>query len=374
MKKRMFWMLAVVIAFIAIIASVKTFQIKAAMAQGASYQPPPEAVTTVVAKTDEWNTNLNAIGSVAAVQGVTVAADLPGLVQEIGFTSGQSVNQGDVLIRLDTKQERAQFAAAEAQRELARLELARTQALLGKSLISQSTYDTAAATFKSADAGVGQIRATIERKTIRAPFAGVLGIRQVNLGQYLAGGAPIVSLQSIRPVYVNFTVPQQEIGLVSVGSSVQVTSDALGQPEVGRIAAFDSVIDEATRNARVQATFDNRSGKLRPGMFVEAQIARGARTTVIALPVSAISYAPFGDSVFIVEDVKGPNGKSYRGVRQQFVKLGGSRGDQVAVLSGVKPGEEIVTSGVFKLRPGAAVTVNNKIQPGNNPAPKPENS
>jgi len=374
MKKRMFWMLAVVIAFIAIIASVKTFQIKAAMAQGASYQPPPEAVTTVVAKTDEWNTNLNAIGSVAAVQGVTVAADLPGLVQEIGFTSGQSVNQGDVLIRLDTKQERAQFAAAEAQRELARLELARTQALLGKSLISQSTYDTAAATFKSADAGVGQIRATIERKTIRAPFAGVLGIRQVNLGQYLAGGAPIVSLQSLRPVYVNFTVPQQEIGLVSVGSGVQVTSDALGQPEVGRIAAFDSVIDEATRNARVQAIFDNRSGKLRPGMFVEAQIARGARTTVIALPVSAISYAPFGDSVFIVEDVKGPNGKSYRGVRQQFVKLGGSRGDQVAVLSGVKPGEEIVTSGVFKLRPGAAVTVNNKIQTGNNPAPKPENS
>jgi len=367
-------MLAVVIVFIAIIASVKTFQIKAAMAQGASYQPPPEAVTTVVAKADEWNTSLNAIGSVAAVQGVTVAADLPGLVQEITFTSGQSVNQGDVLIRLDTKQERAQLAAAEAQRELARLELERTKALLGKSLISQSTYDTAAATFKSADAGVGQISATIERKTIRAPFAGVLGIRQVNLGQYLAGGAPIVSLQSLRPVYVNFTVPQQEIGLVSVGSSVQVTSDALGQPEVGRIAAFDSVIDEATRNARVQALFDNRSGKLRPGMFVEAQIARGARTTVIALPVSAISYAPFGDSVFIVEDVKGPNGKSYRGVRQQFVKLGGARGDQVAVLTGVKPGEEIVTSGVFKLRPGAAVTVNNKIQPGNNPAPKPENS
>ena len=374
MKKRMFWMLAVVIVFIAIIASVKTFQIKSAMAQGASYQPPPEAVTTVVAKADEWNTTLNAIGSVAAVQGVTVAADLPGLVQEIGFTSGQSVNQGDVLIRLDTKQERAQLASAEAQRELARLELERTQALLGKSLISQSTYDNAAATFKSADAGVGQIRATIERKTIRAPFAGVLGIRQVNLGQYLAGGAPIVSLQSLRPVYVNFTVPQQEIGLVSVGSSVQVTSDALGQAEVGRIAAFDSVIDEATRNARVQAIFDNRSGKLRPGMFVEAQIARGARTTVIALPVSAISYAPFGDSVFIVEDVKGPNGKSYRGVRQQFVKLGGSRGDQVAVLTGVKPGEEVVTSGVFKLRPGASVTVNNSVQPGNLAAPKPADS
>jgi membrane fusion protein (multidrug efflux system) len=374
MKKRMLWMLIVVIAFIVIIGTVKTFQIKAAMAQGASYQPPPEAVTTVIAKQEQWNTTLNAIGSVASVQGVTVAADLPGLVQEIDFTSGQFVRQGDVLVRLDTKQERAQLASAEAQRDLARLELQRAQTLQSKALISQSTYDTAAATFKSADAGVGQISASIERKTIRAPFGGVLGIREVNLGQYLAGGAPIVSLQSVRPVYVNFTVPQQEMSLLTIGSSVEATSDALGQSEVGKVSAFDSVIDEATRNARVQAIFDNTSGKLRPGMFVEAQLARGARTTAVTLPVSAISYAPFGDSVFIVEEVKGPNGKSYRGVRQQFVKLGGSRGDQVAVLTGVKPGEEVVTSGVFKLRPGAAVTVNNTIQPGNNPAPKPEDS
>src|SRR2546428_6816237 len=182
MKKRMFWMLAVVIAFIAIIASVKTFQIKAAMAQGASYQPPPEAVTTVVAKTDEWNTTLNAIGRVAAVQGVTVAADLPGLVQEIDFTSGQSVNQGDVLIRLDTKQERAQLAAAEAQRELGRLELERTKALPGKSLISQSTYDTAAAKLKSPDAGDGPDRATAARKATPAAFRGRARNRQGQFG------------------------------------------------------------------------------------------------------------------------------------------------------------------------------------------------
>src|SRR5438445_251386 len=223
MKKRMFWMLAVVIAFIVIIGTVKTFQIKAAMAQGASYQPPPEAVTTVIAKQEQWNTTLGAIGSVAAVQGVTIAADLPGLVSEIDFTSGQSVHQSDVLVRLDTKQERAQLAAADAQRDLAKSELDRAQSLLSKSLISQSTYDTAAATFKSAEAGVGEISAAIARKTIRAPFSGTLGIRQVNLGQYLAGGAPIVSLQSLQPAYVNLTVPQQELARLHVGGEIQVT-------------------------------------------------------------------------------------------------------------------------------------------------------
>jgi len=369
MKKRMFLMLLAVFAFLAIIGGFKFFQIKAAMAQGGSYQPPPEAVTTVVAKGEEWDTTLKAIGTVAAVNGVTVSADLPGVVAEIDFDSGRSVKKGDILVRLDTKQEQAQLASAIAQRELARLDLERQKGMLEKQIVPQATFDTAAATFKSAEAAVEQIRATIERKTIRAPFAGVLGIRQVNLGQYLAGGAPIVSLQSVRPVYVNFTVPQQEIGLMSVASAVHLDTG-----DTGKITAADSVVDEATRNMRVQATFDNASGKLRPGMFVEAQLARGAKTNVVALPASAISYAPFGDSVFIVEDIKDPKGKSYRGVRQQFVKLGGSRGDQVAVLTGVKPGEEVVTSGVFKLRPGAAVIVNNAVQPGNNPKPNPENS
>jgi membrane fusion protein (multidrug efflux system) len=233
-------------------------------------------------------------------------------------------------------------------------------------------YDTAAAQFKQSEAKVAELRATIARKVIRAPFDGVLGIREINLGQYLAGGAPIVSLQSLRPAYVNFSVPQQDIGRLSLGTNVEVTTDT-GTTETGKVTAFDAVIDEATRNGRVQASFPNTDGKLHPGMFIEAHFARGAKTMAITLPVSSISYAPFGDSVFIVEDVKGPDGKSYRGVRQQFVKLGDARGDQVAVLTGVKQGEEVVTSGVFKLRPGAAVTVNNSIQPGNNPAPRPEN-
>jgi membrane fusion protein (multidrug efflux system) len=237
-------------------------------------------------------------------------------------------------------------------------------------IIPQATYDAAAAEAKQADARVAELRATIERKIIRAPFDGVLGLREINLGQYLAGGAAIVSLQSLRPVYVNFSVPQQEMSHLAVGSAIEV--DAGGVTESGKVTAFGAVIDQATRNGQVQASLANADGRLRPGMFVDVHFAHGAKTTAIALPASAISYAPFGDSVFIVEDVKGPDGKTYRGVRQQFVKLGESRGDQVAVLTGVKPGEEVVTSGVFKLRPGAAVQVNNSIQPGNNPQPRPE--
>ena len=372
MAKRMIIMLVVVFAFIGALGLFKFNQIKAAMSQ--SWNPPPEAVTTVIAKPVEWNTTLGAIGSVAAVNGVTVAADLPGLVSEIDFESGKSVNKGDVLVRLDTKEERAQLAAAEAAADLARLALGRTQGMLAGGIVPQSTYDNDAATYKQAVAHVGEIKASIERKTIRAPFSGILGIRQVNLGQYLAGGAPIVALQAFRPAYVNFNVPQQELGRLQKESQVEVTSDALGGSEIGKIFAFDSVIDEATRNVHVQAIFDNADGKLRPGMFVDAVLARGTKTNVIALPASAINYAPFGDSVYIVENRTGKDGKTFLGVRQQFVKIGASRGDQVGILTGVKPGEEVVTSGVFKLRPDAPVQVNNAIQPSNNAAPKPEDS
>jgi membrane fusion protein (multidrug efflux system) len=277
-------------------------------------------------------------------------------------------------VRLDTKQEHAQLVAAEAARELARVDFNRAKDMLANGIIPQATYDSTSAQFKQADARVGEIKATIARKIIRAPFSGVLGIRQVNLGQYLEGGAPIVGLQSLRPAYVNFTVPQQEIGALPIGTQVEVTSDAIGGSETGKINALDSTIDEATRHVHVQAIFNNTSGKLRPGMYVDTKLPQGKSADVITLPASAIAYAPFGDSVFIVEDVKGPNGKTFRGVRQQFVKLGGSRGDQVAVFTGVKPGEEVVTSGVFKLRPGAAVQVNNSVQPANSSAPKPEDS
>jgi membrane fusion protein (multidrug efflux system) len=263
----------------------------------------------------------------------------------------------------------------EAQRDLAHINFARMKQLVDEGVIARTEYDNATAQQKATDAQVGETRATIARKTIRAPFSGILGIRQVNLGQYLSAGEAIVPLQSLNPIYVNFGVPQQTAAQARVGRTLRVSSnDVGGLTFAGRVTALDSVVNEATRNVQVQATLANPGGKLRPGMFVQVEIATGADRPVIALPTSAINYAPYGDSVYIVSDLKDPNGKTYRGVRQEFVKVEGSRGDQVAVVSGVKPGDEVVSSGVFKLRNGAAVQVNNKVQPGNNPAPKPEDS
>ena len=375
MLKRMLIMLAVVVALIAGLGFVKYKQISAAIAQGANYAPPPDAVTTIVAKRENWPSTLDVIGTAQAIQGVTVSADLPGTVTKINFESGQAVHVGDVLVELDTRQERAQLAAAEAQRDLARINFGRSKELVKQGVLAQTEYDNTFQAQKSAEAQVGEIQATIERKTIRAPFTGVLGLRQVNLGQYLAAGQAIVPLQSLNPIYVNFGVPQQIAPQVRSGRVLKVTSDDLpGAAFTGRVTAVDSVISEATRNIQVQSTLPNPSGKLRPGMFVQVQVVLGASRNVITLPASAINYAPYGDSVFVVTDLTDPKGKMYRGVRQQFVKVEGSRGDQVAVVSGVDPGQEVVTSGVFKLRNGAAVTINNSVQPSNNPKPNPQDT
>jgi membrane fusion protein (multidrug efflux system) len=375
MAKRMILMLTVTVAFIAALGFVKFKQIQTAIAQGAAFQPPPEAVTTIVAEEEEWPSTLQAIGTMAAVQGVTVSTDLSGTVDRIAFASGQPVREGAVLVQLDTRQERSQLAAVDAQRELARLNFGRMKDLLDQRVISRAEFDRAMTDQKHSDAQAGEINTTIERKTIRAPFSGVLGIRQVNLGQYLAAGDPIVLLQSLNPIYVNFGVPQQDAGQIRPGRSVRITTDDLAGVEfTGRVTAVDAVVDEATRNVQVQATLSNPDGKLRPGMFVQSEVVLGAPRTVVALPAPAISYAPYGDSVFIVTTLEGPNGEPYRGVRQQFVKLGGARGDQIAIVDGIKPGDEVVTSGVFKLRNGAAVEVNNKVKPANNRAPKPEDS
>ena len=375
MLKRMILMLVTVAVFLGAIGFVKFRQIQTAIAQAAAFQPPPEAVTTIVAHEEEWPATLSAIGTVVAVHGVTVSADLPGIVSGIDFDSGRTVREGDLLVQLDTSQERAQLAAAEAQRDLAALHFERMRGLLAKGVTSQSEYDQAEAASKPAEARVGEIRATIERKTIRAPFAGILGIRQVNLGQYLSAGDPVVPLQTLQPIYVNFAVPQQDVGALAVDAEVRLTVEGDGGLEHrGRVSAINSVVDEATRNVQVQATFDNTDKSLRPGMFVEVQVVLGPGTPVVALPASSIQYAPYGNTVFLVEDVQGPDGQTYLGVRQEFVKLGSARGDQVAVLSGVRPGEQVVTSGVFKLRNGAAVQINNDIQPGNDPAPSPEDS
>lgn len=368
-------MLIGVAAFVAVVGTVKYFQIQAAIAQASSFQPPPEAVTTIVAKQEQWPATLSAIGSVAAVHGVTVSADMPGIVDTISFESGTTVRQGEVLVRLDTRQERAALAAAEAQRELTRLNFERMNGLRDEGIVSLAEYDRSSAEAKEAEARVGEMRAAIDRKTIRAPFTGLLGIRQVNRGQYLDGGSPVVPLQSLDPIYVNFSVPQQSVAVLRTGGAVRVTVEgAPGVEHTGKITAVDSIVNEATRNIQVQATFANTKGELRPGMFVESQVVLGEQEPVVSLPASSISYAPYGDSVFVVTDMDGANGSKYKGVRQQFVKLGGARGDQVAVVSGVNPGDVVVSSGVFKLRGGAAVVVNNDVRPANNPAPKPEDS
>jgi len=372
MTRRTVLMLLVVVGAVFALGTVKVRQIQVATAQAMSFQPPPEAVTTVVARQEHWPTTLTAIGTVKAERGVTLSADLPGVIEEIAFDSGRAVREGQVLVRLDTRQERAQLAAAEAQRELARINFERVRGLVAQGIVAQAELDRLSAEHKQAEARVGEIRATIERKQIRAPFSGVLGIRQVDLGQYLNAGDPIVPLQALDPIHVNFSVPQQQLVEVRVGREVRV---ALSGPDArsvtGSITAVDAVVDQATRNLQAQATFANPKGDLRPGMFVEAQVVTGEAATVLVLPASAISFAPYGDSVFVVADAKESKGKA---VTQQFVKLGPARGDQVAVLSGIGEGAEVVSSGAFKLRNGALVQVNNEVQPANDAHPKPEDN
>jgi membrane fusion protein, multidrug efflux system len=375
MAKRLILMLLVVGALLAGLGFVKYRQIETAIAAGSSFAPPPTSVTTVVAKRETWPSTLAVIGTAAAIQGVTVSADLPGTVDKIHFESGRSVHEGDILVELDTRQERAQLANLEAQRDLAHIQYGRSEQLVKAGVISKSEYDNATAQQKATEAQVGDIKAAIARKNIHAPFSGMLGIRQISLGQYLAAGQSIVSLQSLNPIYVNFGVPQQDAPMMGIGRNLRVTStDLPGIVFSGKITALDSVINEQTRNIQVQATFQNPGGKLRPGMYVQVELPLGKPRDVIPLPASAINYAPYGDSVYVVTDLKDQKGKTYRGVKQQVVKVEGSRGDQVAVISGINPGDEVVSSGVFRLRNAAPVQVNNSVKPGNDPNPKPDES
>jgi membrane fusion protein, multidrug efflux system len=365
----------VVIVVIAGLGFVKFQQIKAAIAAGQSYSPPPEAVTSVVAKQDEWEGTLEAVGSVEPVRGVTLSADLAGVVDRIEFDSGSRVSAGQTLVVLDTRQERAQLASARAALQLAKTSLDRARTLIATQAIAQADFDQVDAQYRMAEAQVQEIEATIERKTIRAPFSGVAGIRQVNLGEYLNSGAPVVPLMSPNPIYIDFAVPQQQLASLRVGATVHANVDNdTREIATGRVTAVNPVVDDDTRNVQVQATFRNPKGELNPGMYVTVHVDLGKATPVIALPVTAINYAPYGNSVFIIEDLKGPDGKTYRGVRQQFVKLGAARGDQVAVLDGVTAGQEVATAGVFKLRTGAAVIVNNEVQPSNSTSPNPKDS
>lgn len=374
LKKFSFMAIAIGLAvvIIAILAAIKTAQIRKLMSQ--SFEMPPTAVTSLVVETEDWIPAMKAVGSTAAVQGVMVSTDQPGIVTKINFESGQTVKEGDLLVQLDVSQEEAQLRSAQAQQKLAALNLQRQQNLIKSRVSAQSEMDTAQAQFDQASASVLEMKSQVDKKTIRAPFSGVLGIRQVNLGQYLQSGAQVVPLQALDPIYVNFYLPQQALGRLAAGQEVVVKAEGLSEDFKGKLNAVDSVVDEATRNVRVQATVPNPKGFLRPGMFVNTELPQKEKTSFVVLPATAIQYAPYGDTVYIVEDMSAPDGKTYRGVRQQVVKIGETRGDRVAIISGVNPGEEVVTSGVFKLRQGAPVMINNSIVPENSETPKPEDT
>ncbi len=376
MTKKIILTLVIVLVLVGLLAGIKGLQFQTMFAQGANFAQPPETVTTTEVKQDTWQPTLTAVGSVAPVQGVMLSAEMSGTVKNIAFESGATVRAGELLVELDTSVEQAQLRSAMAGADLARLNLERARGLRGKEMMSQADLDSAEAQAKQANAQIDNIRAVIGKKTIRAPFAGRTGIRQVNLGQFLDNGAAIVTLQSLDPVYVDFALPQQNLAQLGVGMAVRVTTDAFpGQSFEGKLTAINSEVDTVTRNVRLQATLANLAGHLRPGMYVNVAAALPETERVLMIPATAVLYAPYGDSVFVVEDKKDEKtGAVGKVLNQKFVRLGKTRGDFVVVASGLDVAQTIVTTGVFKLRNGMSVVVDNKLAPNFQLAPKPANS
>lgn len=373
MVKKFFIAVGGFIVVFVTLGAVKAAQVKKMMS--APHTMPLASVTTAEAASVQWHASINAIGTLAPVQGVTIAADADGAITKVAVESGAVVKAGDILVELDTSVELAQLAATEARAELARVNIERNKELIERQAISKSEFDAAAASAKQASAEVAALKAQIAKKQVRAPFAGRVGIRLVNLGQFVARGAPLMPLQKLDPIYVNFNVPQQQLPAIAVGNKVSLIIDAFEATRFeATVTAINSEVDPVTRNISVQATVANPKEMLRAGMFARVEVQMPQAETLIVVPATAISYASYGNSVFIVEEMKGEDGKAFLGVRQQFVKLGVTRGDLVAVREGVKPGEQVATAGVFKLRNGLPVQVNNTVKPTANAAPKPSNS
>lgn len=373
MKKKILLGAAVVVLVFLVLAGVKAMQIRAMIGQASAMQIPPEPVTSAEVKQETWQPTFSAVGSISAVQGVTVSAEVGGAVDRIAFDSGATVKQGDLLVQLDVASEEAQLRAEEANAELARLDIERARDLVERKVIAKSEWDAAEAKYKQAVARVENFRALIAKKTIRAPFAGRLGIRQVNLGQIVEVRQPIVSLQSLDPVYVDFSLPQQRLAALEVGMKVEVTTDAVPDRKfAGTLTALNSSIDAATRSVPLQGTLENKDHLLRPGMFAKVEVVLPQEKPVLVIPATAVAYAPYGDSVFVIEQQKDEkSGQSGLVLRQQFVRLGDTKGDFVTVTQGLTAGQQIVSTGVFKLRNGAPVMINNELAPKPQLAPKP---
>jgi membrane fusion protein (multidrug efflux system) len=352
-----------ILALFFVLADVKAFQIR--KMASSPMVIPATTVTSAVVKEEDWAPQIPSVGSVSAVQGAVVSAELGGVVGEIKFENGALAKKGDVLLRLDASAEEGQLRTAEADVELARQDLARTRDLAVRKVVSKAELDGAESKFKQKEGSVDQMRSMITKKEVRAPFDGQLGIRQVNVGQSIDARQPVVALTSLDPVYVDFAVPQQYLSQLSQGLEVHVRSDAMpGHEFNGKLTAINSMVDAITRNVSVQATLENHDRALRPGMFAKVEVMLPEKKKALVVPGSAISYAPFGDSVYVIEKKKDEKtGKESQTIRQQFVRVGEARGDFVAITDGLKPNETIVSTGVFKLRNGMPVTINNDLAP-----------
>jgi membrane fusion protein (multidrug efflux system) len=337
---------------------------------------PPTTVSSVSVKEEDWAPRLTAVGSVSAVQGAVVSAELAGVVSEINFENGGEAKKGEVLMKLDASQEEALLRSAEAEAQLAQTDLERSRDLAMKKVVSSAELDSAQSKFRRLNAVVDQVRSSIAKKTLIAPFDGQLGIRQVNVGQMINAGQQVVPLTSLDPVFADFALPQQYFGQLTPGLEVHVTTDAIpGRVFNGKLTAINSMVDSSTRNITLQATLDNSDHALRPGMFAKAEVMLPEKHKTLVVPGSAISYAPFGDSVFVIEKKKDEKtGKESQVIRQQFVRVGEGRGDLVAITQGLKAGETIVSTGVFKLRNGMTVTINNDLAPNPQVNPHPIDS
>jgi membrane fusion protein (multidrug efflux system) len=368
-------MLGAVILILGAIAAFKYSSLQKAARARAAARPPPVSVAAISAAESTWQRQFHAVGVLDAVEGVTVSNELAGTVSRIAFESGQHVKQGDLLVQLDISTDEAQLRGLEAQATLARITLARAHELRAANSNSQADLDSADAQYQQALAGVDNQRAVIAKKTIRAPFAGLLGIRQVDLGQYLPAGAAIVTLQALEPIYANFFLPEQDVTQLKVGQVVRLSVEAYpGETFAGVVNALNAKVDETTHNLQVQATVRNADERLVPGMFVRADVVLPREDHFVTLPATAIVYNSYGDAVYVVEPGADPPSGPTLVARQRFVELGETRGDQVAVVKGVRPGEQVVTAGQLKLRNGSLVQINNAIQPAASPAPTPPNT
>lgn len=333
---------------------------------------PPQAVSTLVVEPSEWQLTVQAVGNLRAAQATNLATEVSGIIDKIHFKSGDTVKAGAVLLELNADPLKAQLGQLKASAELAQQNLNRDRAQLKIQAVSQATVDADLATLKGAQALVNQQEALIAQKTLVAPFAGKLGIRQVDLGEFLPAGTNVVSLQKLDPMYLDFTVPQTELALIKIGESITLKTDAIpNKTFTGKVQAIEPQVNTATRNITVRAEVANPSGELLPGLFATARVNQGGVQNYLTLPSTAIAFNPYGSTVFVVnEGGKDESGKPKLTVEQRVVTTGATRGDQIAVLTGIKAGETIVTAGQLKLRNGSPVFINNQIQPSNNPHPE----